>query len=120
MGFHSRQADIFADCESLDDILFLTLDQGGHVALQELLNQCIADNSFGHETYLDAAASLEAAGLPMGANLIREAAEQLKDKVSPEIVVVLEDDNRANVKAGLANLNRRGELKPADWQYIEE
>jgi hypothetical protein len=62
---------------------------------------------------------MKAAGLPQAA-MVKEAAEQLQGKVLPEVVVILQDDNRANIRARLASLYRRQMLTPADWQYIEE
>ena len=42
------------------------------------------------------------------------------DKPSPEVVAILQDSNRANIKARLASCCRRESLSPSDWQYIEE
>ena len=92
------EVDLFDVCESLDDIMFLILDQPDPEALEEFLAQLIAANAVNRETLERAAESMAAAGLPQ-AVMVLEATAQIDDRVSPEVVAVLQDGNPSNIKA---------------------
>ena len=111
--------DPFDDCETMDEIFALVLaHDGGPEVLQGLLAN-MACNAINRGMLEQAAQSMADAGLPQAA-MVQEAAEEMHNTVSTEVVAILKDNDRANIRARLASLYRRQLLTPADWQYIEE
>lgn len=110
--------DIFHDCETMDEIFALVLaHDGGPEMLQALLAN-MAPNVISRGMLEQAAQSMADAGLPQ-AVMVQEAAEQMNNTVSTEVVAILGGD-RANIRARLASLYRRGMLTAADWECISE
>jgi hypothetical protein len=58
--------------------------------------------------------------LTQGAAIVRAAAEQIVDRVSPDVIVIVQDSNKAETRARLAGLWRNDRLGPADMAFIEE
>jgi hypothetical protein len=111
--------DIFHDCETMDELFALVLaHDGGPEVLQALLAN-MAPNAISREILEQAAENMAAAGLPQAA-MVQEAAEEMNNTVSTEVVAILKDHNRANIRARLASLYRRQKLTPVDWEYIAE
>jgi hypothetical protein len=70
--------DLFAEFESISEILAFIFHREGVEALQQLLDQITEIVDF--ETLIDAADGLDAAGLPDGAAIIRKSCQPIGDK----------------------------------------
>ena len=94
------EGDLFDGCETVDEIMALVLEQAGAEGLQDLVARLTADTTaIDRESLMNAANQLEAAGLTQGAAIVRAAAEQIEDRVSPDVIVIVQDSNKAETRA---------------------
>ena len=77
------EPDLFAEFESISEILAFIFHREGAEALQQLLNQIT--NMVDFETLVDAADGFDAAGLPDGAAIIRKFCQPIGDKSASEM-----------------------------------
>jgi hypothetical protein len=112
--------DPYADFETLDEVLAFILHEGGPETLKKLLAEADFSHAGDRQVLQRAADGLEAAGLLEGSAIVIEAVEQLQNRVCPEVLVIMADPNRHNVRAGLAQLFRRNLLTEIDAAHISE
>jgi hypothetical protein len=111
--------DPFDDCETMDEVFALVLDQdGGPEVLQAVLAEMVPD-AISRDILERAAKSMAAAGLPHAA-LVKQTADRMKAEPSSEVIDILKDDSVPNIRARLASLHRREMLTDADYRYMEE
>src|SRR5215831_4678789 len=102
--------DLFDSFETADEIMAIVLDRAGTEGLKQLINILVAEHRMDQESLTEAAGRLEAAGLLQGATIVMEAAEHIVDQALSEIAAILHDPVRANQRANLASMYRRGRI----------
>jgi hypothetical protein len=106
----TSEPDLFAEFESIGEILGFVLHSEGPQALQQLLTIAALDA----DTLYQAADGLAAAGMMDGAELVAKAADSAADQIPAEIASILASPNPANQRALLATMHRNNRLKMDD------
>ncbi len=108
----TTEPDLFAEFESIGEILAFVLHSEGPKALQQLLKIAALDQEALHL----AADGLAAAEMMEGPELVAKAADQIEDQSTSEIARIIADPVRGNRRAYLAQAYRRGRIDMDDLE----
>jgi hypothetical protein len=109
------EPDIFDGCE-MDEVAAVVFQQAGPEGLRGLMDKLIDFKIIDKDSLWDIAESLEHGGLPDGACIVRDAAENAPSKKVVEIAHILSGEYPCSIRPRLLQGVRRGRYALEDLE----